>query len=175
VFGPSVDWAIGAIRDYLEAICRSGLCLGPDDDEILQGCIEAEFHNFAPSPEWLACASRSEGAFESYLRDLTQYYGSCAQTNNDQCLVMVCQGSPPSYTFEGCPPWNEYPFTCRNGVDPFIRCNDERDCADGYDELNCEPEAESYTCSDGAGIDWHALCDGTEDCADGIDEFRCEP
>jgi hypothetical protein len=175
VFGANADATVEAIRDYLEAICRTGLCLGSDDEEAVARCIEAEFHNFAPSAEWLACASRADDAFDSYLAALTQYYRGCTRSDGSDCDVSICLEPAPSQTFDGCPPFNERPFTCRNRIDTFIRCNDESDCPDGYDERNCDPAAESYLCTDGTGIDWHALCDGTEDCADGVDEFRCEP
>jgi hypothetical protein len=176
VFGPAVDDFLEATTEYLEAQCREGLCLGPDgDEEILQDCVEAELHNFAPSLEWVACASRTGAEFEHVMTVLAAENRACAaMVEPGSCSLTLCPPSSVDRSFDGCPEWHPYSTACPTGTATFGLCNGRSDCPDGYDERNCERQAPAYICADRMTVDWHAICDGTDDCSDGIDEFRCE-
>jgi hypothetical protein len=172
VFGPALDDFVTAVREYTQAICRTGLGTGFDEDQVEQ-CVLVELHNFAPSLEWTACASRYGNEFASRLSTAAAEYRSCTAMVEASGSLVICAPSSVSRDFEGCPAWHAHPLVCASG-DYFLRCDGVSECPDDYDERNCDPEASSYTCTDGAGVDWHVICDGTGDCSDGIDEFRCE-
>lgn len=50
-------------------------------------------------------------------------------------------------------------------------CDGTRDCANGFDEANCEPDAGAFTCADGSRTELALVRDGTEHCSDGSDEW----
>ncbi|CAL4087148.1 unnamed protein product, partial [Meganyctiphanes norvegica] len=64
-------------------------------------------------------------------------------------------------------------FTCSNGQCVFLsgRCNGQRDCNDGSDEIGCPPTVPPrFLCRNQQVIDSDKECDGNRDCADGSDE-----
>ncbi|CAH1173635.1 unnamed protein product [Phaedon cochleariae] len=72
-------------------------------------------------------------------------------------------------------------FTCtaaaaqkRDCIPIYWRCDQQRDCADGSDELGCHAcTAEQFRCQDGQCIDRLFYCDHTVHCNDSSDEKSC--
>jgi hypothetical protein len=134
-------------------------------------CTRAELHNFAPSLEWLACASRAPGG-DALLEQLASQFFACA-TEHQQCgcSILICDATIPD--LPGCPSYQSH--ACPSGGVFAYRCDDgmSLNCGDGYDERNCDPTAPRYDCGDGGTVAWTAVCDGSPDCGNEVDEFRC--
>jgi hypothetical protein len=134
-------------------------------------CTHAELHNFAPSLEWLACASRAPGADILLEEFASQLFACATEQRVCGCNFVICDATVPE--MPGCPSYQSH--TCPSGGDFAYRCDEDGslDCSDGYDQRNCDPAAPRYDCGDGEAIAWTAVCDGSPDCATEVDEFRC--
>jgi hypothetical protein len=163
VFGDAAQHVVDAATEYVLWLCAAN-GLGEE-------CIFAELHNFGPSLEWLACASRAPDG-DRLLEEFASQLSACATEQREcGCPVHVCDARAPN--LPGCPSYQSN--TCPSG-DPFgYRCDEPSslDCSDGYDQRNCDPTAPRYDCGDGGFIEWTAVCDGTGDCDNEVDEFRC--
>ena len=55
-----------------------------------------------------------------------------------------------------------------------LKCNGDKNCVDGSDEIFCECLREEFKCKQSQKcIDVRQLCNGVQDCADGSDEQFC--
>jgi hypothetical protein len=164
-FGDAAQRLVEATTEYTFWLCAAnGLSLAE--------CTRAELHNFAPSLEWLACASRSGS--DAALDDLASNFFACAtEMRQCGCQIVVCDFVIPA--IEGCPSYQSH--ACPSGETFAYRCDEygTNDCSDGYDQRNCDPTAARYDCGDSGFIDWTDVCDGSPDCANEVDEFRCGP
>ncbi|KPM08131.1 low-density lipoprotein receptor-like protein 4 [Sarcoptes scabiei] len=72
---------------------------------------------------------------------------------------------------------NDRWFQCRDGqcISKELRCNFQKDCFDGTDEINCQRICQQgqYTCANGRCIEMIHRCDGHQDCLDYSDEQDC--
>lgn len=73
-------------------------------------------------------------------------------------------------------PCNYHEIQCNNGecIDEIKKCNQQQDCADGSDELNCSAcPSDQFQCNDGRCLDLSKKCDGLGDCKYSEDERNC--
>jgi hypothetical protein len=136
----------------------------------IDGCMRAELHNFAPSLEWLACASRAPDVAPVLHAIGAQFFECATEQQRCNCSIVVCDVMIPD--MPGCPTWQSQ--ICPSGGIFYYRCDGAGACSDGYDQRNCDRSAPAYECADGEFVAWTAVCDGTPDCVDAIDEFTCE-
>jgi hypothetical protein len=164
-FGVAAQHVVDAATEYTFWLCVA--------NGLADRCIFSELHNFAPSLEWLACASRAPGA-DLVLEEFASQFFACAEEQREcGCDLILCDATVPdmpgcpSYQSEACPSGGTFEYRCDAGG--------LFDCSDGYDQRNCDPSATRYDCGDGDDIAWTAVCDGSPDCATEVDEFRCGP
>ncbi|MEQ2312009.1 hypothetical protein AMECASPLE_026478 [Ameca splendens] len=73
-------------------------------------------------------------------------------------------------------------FSCGPGttqcIPIFWKCDGEKDCDKGEDEVNCGNVTcalNEFTCASGRCISRNFVCNGEDDCGDGSDEVECAP
>uniref|UniRef100_A0A4W5QYY7 Very low density lipoprotein receptor n=1 Tax=Hucho hucho TaxID=62062 RepID=A0A4W5QYY7_9TELE len=73
-------------------------------------------------------------------------------------------------------------FSCGAGstqcIPVFWKCDGEKDCDNGEDEMNCGNitcASLEFTCASGRCISRNFVCNGEDDCGDGSDEQECAP
>lgn len=163
-FGEAAQHVVDATTEYVFWLCVANRL--PIDE-----CARAELHNFAPSLEWLACASRGPDADVGLEKLATQFFACAAEQRQCECDIVLCDVTIPD--LPGCPDYQSH--LCPSGETFAYRCagDGSLQCTDGYDERNCDRSAPRYDCGDGEFIAWTAVCDGLGDCANDVDEFRC--
>ncbi|KAM3656241.1 uncharacterized protein VK521_015163 [Ammospiza maritima maritima] len=90
-------------------------------------------------------------------------------------LLAAAAAATPSTAHPPCPPDH---FQCGDlsCLSRHFRCDGDRDCPDGRDELGCAPPPtppcppSSFRCRDGGCVPRLWRCDGDRDCRDGSDE-----
>jgi hypothetical protein len=163
-FGVAAQRVVDAATEYTFWLCAA-------NSLDIERCTRAELHNFAPSLEWLACASRAPGADALLEQFASQLFGCATEQRQCGCSFTLCEATVPD--LPGCPSYQSH--ACPSGGTFAYRCDEPGsfDCSDGYDQRNCDPAAPQYDGGDGGLIAWTAVCDGAPDCANEVDEFRC--
>jgi hypothetical protein len=165
-FGEPAQHLVDATTEYVFWLCVA-------NNLPVDACTLTELNHFAPSLEWLACASRGPDA-DLRLEDLAAQFFACATEQREcACSIALCNVMIPDVP--GCPSYQSR--LCPTGETLGRRCYTEESavCSDGYDQRNCDRSAARYDCGDGGFIAWTAVCDGSGDCASDVDEFRCGP
>ena len=112
-FGEAAQHVVDATTEYVFYLCLANQL--PFSD-----CTLAELHNFAPSLEWLACASRGPDA-DRTLEDLAaQFFACAAEQRQCGCGIVLCNVTIPDAP--GCPPYQSQ--LCPNGETFAYRCDD---------------------------------------------------
>ena len=85
-------------------------------------------------------------------------------------IIYVTVDTPPSVNCSN----GEFP--CSTGDQCILAsfvCDNETNCEDGSDEVNCTVHCSEFTCTNGECILNSQVCNGTQDCTDGSDEMGC--
>lgn len=178
---PSVEDYARARAELVEASCCARYCCDDADDPQYQACLRADYLEMVPLIPWLACASRAvrtDAALETWLAWYTEDgRRRAAACSAERCTEGQCDstststGEPPKLSLPDCPKLHQN--FCPDGTTQFLACSGSQECADGYDERNCDRSAVAYLCGGGDRVSWLALCDGQLDCLDGSDELNC--
>jgi hypothetical protein len=138
-------------------------------------CLDEEYRNFVPTAGHLACASRlavTNAEVATYLSMQAACYETCAARN----WPVECGGLGQATSCSECGamPLPAALADCEASCSFNGRvCNGIEECANGNDELNCNPAARSFQCASGESVPWLSLCDGVAACADTSDEELC--
>jgi hypothetical protein len=186
VFGDAIDEFVRARTSYAQAICCAAYCCDdPTNLDAATSCLAAEYTNFVPTAGWLACASRlalQDAGVTAWLLQEAGCWNQCATPNwlavCPMNSIVFCECNSPEPTVLAACQSRGHVFECPGDTsDPyaFRRCDGIDDCADAFDEKNCDPTAPSFRCAWGELVPWLSLCDGMPACSDGTDEHGCVP
>ncbi|KAJ8675255.1 hypothetical protein QAD02_011041 [Eretmocerus hayati] len=131
----------------------------------------------------------SDSAMESNMCSPLHEYGGCSHICVSGTAGVRCscpQSLVLADNMKDCrvaPTCGADHFTCltskssdsKDCIPQTWKCDGQRDCADGSDEIGCPPCNRDlyFECHNGQCIDNSWVCDGTQQCSNGEDEVNC--